>query len=73
MTTIRENTKFSFTVMVALLGLAVYAAKIDFQTNANAREIIEEKADIKALEQMQADVAVIKAQVVEINRKIDGP
>jgi hypothetical protein len=75
MTTIRENTKVTVGVLIALLAFAAWLTKQDFQNTANAAAIDElrtaqaqkENRD----EQIMTDIAVIKSQVFEINKKLD--
>lgn len=69
-----ENTKFTFPIIVAFIGLAVWLTKNNFQNEANAQAIQEIKTTQNArdekLERMATDLAVIKSEVHEIRRKM---
>jgi hypothetical protein len=58
-----ENSKVSITLVITLLGGAFWLTSVYVQGQSNASEIAEVKADVKALSDMKADVAVIKADV----------
>lgn len=72
MAVIGENTKFTFAVLVALLGFASWMTTIYMDGQANAKELVEVKETVNKLESLTTDVAVIKAEVHQINRKLDA-
>jgi hypothetical protein len=75
MSSISDKTKFTFTVVVSLIGLSAWLTTIYFQGTANAQAITELKEKQVIVEglstSLSTDVAVIKAEVHEINRKVD--
>jgi hypothetical protein len=71
MSSISDKTKFTFTVVVSMLGLCAWLTTIYFQGVANAQAITDLKQKQTVVDALQTDVAVIKAEVHEINRKVD--
>lgn len=73
---IKDNTKITLSLAVLLLAGSSYIMSISFQSAANAQAIEQlqnrnkEKSD--KLEQIATDVAVIKAKIEMINRKLDN-
>lgn len=75
MPTIRENTKVTLGVLFAVIGFACWLTRQEFQNSANAAAIEEIRSGQAAKEsrdeQLMTDIAVIKSQVFEINKKLD--
>ena len=71
MSAIGDRTKFTFTVVVALLGLSAWLTTIYVQGTANANEISDIKARLERIEALEVDMAAVKAEVHEINKKVD--
>lgn len=70
MKTITENTMISLAVVLTLLGGAGYVGYNASVINASAAQIQELRAKVSLLEEMKTDVAVIRAKLEDIDRKI---
>ena len=71
MSVVTDKTKITVAVLVPIIGFAVWLTTMYFQTSANAYAIVEIRRGQDRFVEMAADIAVIRVQMVEINKKID--
>lgn len=68
---INENTHLSIGVAALLIGGAAWMTQAYFQSVSNAAEIQEMKGDIKDMQRMKEDIAVIKSDMKRILKGIE--
>jgi hypothetical protein len=71
MSNITDKTKVTVAVLIPLLGFSVWLTTIYFQTSANAAAIVEIRRSQDKFVEMAQDIAVIRVQMEEMNKKID--
>lgn len=69
---ISEKTRITVGLVVMLLGFSAWLTQIYFQGTANAEAIRTLEAKQDKVDTMQTDIAVIKAQLSEVARKLDA-
>lgn len=67
---ITENTLVPLSMVVSLLGAAGFVTYVYFQSDANAKAILELKAKQDAMAGMATDIAVIRVKVENIEQAI---
>lgn len=67
---IRESTAVSISLLIAIIGGAVFIVRASFQGEANASAIQKLESKQTAIEQIQTDIAVIKTKLESIEKSL---
>lgn len=70
MKSITESTLVPISLVISLLGGSGFITYVYFQTEANAKAILEIQGKQNSLEEIKLDIAVIKEKMEYIEKKL---